>query len=572
MKKIYFCLSFLVCTPLFAQENDTIEKKNYGRVYGGLESNSQWYMNDKGTGVSQDEEPINGKPLRSNNYLLVNYQLNNFSAGVQVEAYEPHALLNYNPGFEGTDLATWYASYKTRKIEFTAGYFYEQFGSGMLLRAWEDRALGINTALRGGRIIFRPSDNIRLTALYGRQRTGFDVAKGDIYGFDSEFNLSKLFSFEESDLAFGASYVGRYEKIDRNRIPDPAFDDLTNAFSGRLNFIHSSFYASAEYSYKTKDGVLNAQNKLNNNFVKPGNALLVNLGYSTSGLGIDATLRRTENFKFLSEREPVTVDLTSSSLNYNDRVLNFTPALTKQHHSNLANIYVYQAQTKVDFISNTIMKAGETGGQIDIFYDIPEGKALGGKYGTNIAVNLSNWYNLPGDYRLTPAEYDTKFFGVGEKYFSDYNIEIRKQLAESWHSAFYYIRQYYNKTWQEGGDKVNTNIVTAEATYNFTPSRSIRLEGEHMWADADKKNWAGGTLELNLDDKYSLYVWDIYNYGNDDPDKQTHYYNVGGAYRIGATRIALNYGRQRGGLVCVGGVCRYVPESTGLTLNISTAF
>jgi len=571
MKKLLLLLLPFSIGSVFAQENDTIQenKKDYGRVYGGFESNSQWYLNDKGTGVNQDDEPINGKPIRSNNYLLVNYQLGGFSAGVQVEAYEPNALLNYNPGFKGTDLGTYYASYKTSKLELTAGYFYEQFGSGMLLRAWEDRALGINTALRGGRVIYRPANNVRLTGLYGRQRSGFGVSNGDIYGFDSDFNLSSLFKWEASDLSFGASYVGRYEEVN---LENPTFDNLTGAYSGRLNFIHDAFYASAEYSYKDKDGVLNAQNKLSNNFVKPGNALLVNLGYSKEGLGIDATLRRTENFKFLSEREPTTVDATSSTLNYNDKVLNFTPALTKQHHSNLANIYVYQAQTKVDFIGTTIMKAGETGGQIDIFYNFAKETAIGGKYGTNVAINASSWYNLAGDYRLAPAEYDTKFFGVGEKYYSDYNIEVKKQLSETWHTAFYYINQFYNKEWQEGGDKVKTNIVNAEAIYNFSPTRSIRLEGEHMWADADKKNWAGATLELNIDDKYSLYVWDIYNYGNDDTSKQTHYYNVGGAYRMGATRIAANYGRQRGGLVCVGGVCRFVPESTGFTLNISTAF
>lgn len=571
MKKLLLLLLPLSVGSLYAQEKDTIQenKKDYGRVYGGLESNSQWYLNDKGTGVNQHDAPISGKPIRSNSYLLVNYQYKGFSAGVQVEAYEPNALLNYNPGFKGTNVGTFYAAYKTGKFELTGGYFYEQFGSGMLLRAWEDRALGINTALRGGRIIYRPSDNVRLTALYGRQRTGFKVADSDIYGFDSDFNLSSLFGFETSDLSFGASYVGRYEKL-----PDgiAGFNALTGAYSGRVNFIHNSFYASAEYSLKDKDGVLNAQNKLDNNFVKTGNALLVNLGYSKEGLGIDATLRRTENFKFLSEREPTTVDATSSSLNYNDKVLNFTPALTKQHHSNLANIYVYQAQTKVDFIGTTIMKAGETGGQIDVFYNFAKESALGGKYGTNVAFNASSWYNLAGNYRLSPPDYSTKFFGVGEKYYSDYNIEVKKQLSDTWHTAFYYIQQFYNKEWQEGGDKVHTNIVNAEAIYNFTPTRSIRLEGEHMWADADKKNWAGGTLELNIDDKYSMYFWDIYNYGNDDETKRTHYYNVGGAYRIGATRIAANYGRQRGGLVCVGGVCRFVPESTGFTLNISTAF
>lgn len=565
MKKLLLLLLPFTVGSIYAQENDSVQKKDYGKIYGGFESNAQWYLNDKGRKIDHPEDPV-----RSNNYLLLNYQLKGFSAGIQVESYEQNALLNYNPGFKGTDIATYYASYKTSKLELTAGYFYEQFGSGMLLRAWEDRALGINTALRGGRIIYRPSDNVRLTALYGRQRTGFDVAHGDVYGFDSDFNVSSLLKFEQSDLSFGVSYVGRYEKLD---LPDPAFDALTNMTAVRFNFIHDAFYASGEYNYKEEDGVLNAQNELTNSFVKPGNAVILNFGYSKAGLGIDATLRRMENMKILSERTPTaTGDGLTTSLNFNDKVLNFTPALTKQHHSNLANIYVFQAQSKVDYVDPLIMKSGETGGQIDVFYDFEKGTAVGGKYGTKVAVNVSSWYNLPGEYRSVPAEYDTKFFGLGTKYFSDYNIEIKKRLSESWLTGFYYINQYYNKKWLEGGEVVNTNIVTGEATYNITPSKSIRFEAEHMWADADKKNWAGGTVEVNINDKYSFYVWDIYNYGNDDSSKQTHYYNVGGAYRVGATRIAANYGRQRGGLVCVGGVCRFVPESTGFSLSLSTAF
>lgn len=565
MRKLLLLLLPFTIGSLHAQENDTIQKKDYGKIFGGFESNAQWYLNDKGRKIDHPEDPV-----RSNNYLLLNYQIKGFSAGIQVESYEPNALLNYNPGFKGTDIGTYYASYKTSKLELTAGYFYEQFGSGMLLRAWEDRALGINTALRGGRVIYRPSDNVRLTALYGRQRSGFGVSDGDIYGFDSDFNVSSLFKFQQSDLSFGVSYVGRYEKLD---IPNPKFDALTNMTAVRFNFIHDAFYLSGEYNYKDKDGVLTPQNTLTNDFVKPGNAVLLNFGYSKSGLGIDATLRRMENMKILSERIPTaTGDLLTTSLNFNDKVLNFTPALTKQHHSNLANIYVFQAQSKVDFVDPTIMKAGETGGQIDIFYDFEKGTKFGGKYGTKIALNASSWYNLPGEYRSVPANYSTSFFGVGTKYFSDYNLEIKKRLSDSWITGVEYINQYYNKKWLEGGDLVKTNIVCAEATYNFTPSKSIRLEGEHMWADADKKNWAGATLELNLNDKYSLYVWDMYNYGNDDSSKRTHYYNMGGAYRIGATRVAANYGRQRGGLVCVGGVCRFVPESTGFTLSISTAF
>ena len=36
--------------------------------------------------------------------------------------------------------------------------------------------------------------------------------------------------------------------------------------------------------------------------------------------------------------------------------------------------------------------------------------------------------------------------------------------------------------------------------------------------------------------------------------------------------ISINYGRQRGGLLCVGGICRQVSPNTGLTLNITTSF
>jgi hypothetical protein len=348
---------------------------------------------------------------------------------------------------------------------------------------------------------------------------------------------------------------------------------LTNAFSGRINYSFKSFYASAEFDYKSKDGVLDQQNHINSDYAKPGNALLLNFGYSGDGLGIDATLRRIENMLFLSEREPTPVgDGVSTSLNFNDKVIGYIPALTKQHHGNLANIYVFQAQSRVDYIDPTRMKAGETGGQVDVFYNFAKDTPMGGKYGTDVALNVSSWYNLPGDYTYVPADYDANFFGVGETYFTDYNIEVKKQLAEKWHSTFYYITQYYNKEWLEGGDKVRSHILDAEATYNFTASRSIRVEGEHLWANADKKNWASATVEFSFNDQWSAYVWDMYNYGNDIESQQTHYYNLGGTFRKGATRVSLNYGRQRGGLVCVGGVCRFVPESTGISLSLSTAF
>lgn len=550
-------LIFLFSIVLFSQEK--------GDFFGGFESNSQWYLNDKGLKDEFNNPTVQpDQPVRSNNYLFLNYKYKNWSAGIQVEAYEENALLNYNPKFNETNVATYFVRYQNEKIDVTAGYFYEQFGSGLLFRSWEDRALGINNAIRGGRIIFKPVDYITLKTIYGQQRTGFDVTDSRIYGADLEIGISDALKFKGTDLTLGLTYVGRYEKLN---LPEQDFNDVTNGYSARINLNHESFYTSAEFDYKTKDAVVQITDQVNNGLVKPGNALLFNLGYSKKGFGIDGTFRRLENMSFFSERG-------AKGNQFNDRIMNFIPSLTKQHHYNLANIYVYQAQPNVILADVDIVKAGEIGGQIDVFYDVKKGTKLGGKTGLKIALNASNYNALGGTFTIgNPQDYQTDFFGFGKRMFSDYNIELTKKWNNKWQSIFSYINQYYNKKLvQETSGEINSNIVAAETTYRFTTTRSIRVLGEHLWADYDRKNWAGATVEFNYNSKLSFYVSDLYNYGNDLEYQRNNYYNVGGAYRKNSTRIALNYGRQRGGLVCVGGVCRFVPESSGLSLSVNTSF
>lgn len=557
--KIYQYLLLLLPITVLSQE------KAKASFFGGFESNAQWYLNDTGLKDEFNNPTVHPEdPIRSTNYLFLNFKYKNWSAGIQGEAYEKNALLNMNPKYVGRNVATYFAQYKTEKIDLTAGYFYEQFGSGLLYRSWEDRALGINNALRGGRVIFKPTKYLTFKSIYGQQRTGFDVANSTIYGMDAEVTLSDVLKYNTTTLSLGLTYVGRDEKTD---IENPKFNKLTNGFAGRLSLTHNSFYLSTEYDYKSKDAVVQVTDQIDNNLIKAGSAVLLNLGYSKKGFGIDGTFRRLENMSFFSERG-------AKGNSYNDRIMNFIPSLTKQHHYNLANIYVYQAQPNVILADKDLVKAGEIGGQVDVFYDVKKGTTLGGKNGMKLAFNFSNWNALGGTFYIyNPQDYKTDFLGFGKRYFTDYNFEVTKKWNSKWQTIFSYINQYYNKKMiQETSGEVNTNILAAEATYKFTASRSIRVVGEHLWADHDKKNWAGATAELNLNSKLSFFVSDLYNYGNDVDYLRNHYYNVGGAYRKKATRVALNYGRQRGGLVCVGGVCRYVPESSGLSLSLNTSF
>ncbi|WP_053990218.1 DUF6029 family protein [Mangrovimonas sp. TPBH4] len=540
-----------------------VQAQEYGQLSGGLESNSQYYVDDSKTGDFMEEDHF-----RSNNYLRLNYTYKNWFGNVQVESYEPRALLNYYPKYEGTDLGTFSFGYKSQKLEVTMGYFYEQFGSGLVLRTWEDRQLGINNALRGGRVTYRPFDAVEVTALYGRQRDGFEVSRGDVYGFNAELGLGTFLNFESTGLDFGFSYVGRYEELD---IENPNFEPMTNTFSTRLDFTEGNFYASGEYVLKGED-VYQELGRLSEDTYFDGNAFLLNLGFAQSGLGVDATFRRMENMTFYSQRDQGQYGNNP----YNQDVVNYLPALTKQHDYSLTNIYVYQSQPKLAF--NPLTKAGEIGGQIDVYKKFNRGTLLGGKYGTKIAFNYSNWYGLGGEFDVVEKTYESGgFFDFDKKYFREVSLEVRKKISSKWSTIVTVVDTYYNTKYvEERAGEANVFVAVAEATYKFGSGKSVRIEGSHLWSD-DKdhdraKNWAGGTLEYNFNSKFAIFATDIWNYGNPDEDRQIHYYNFGGSFTKGATRIGASYGRQRGGLVCVGGICRYVPQNTGFTLNIATAF
>lgn len=542
----------------------------HGQIIDGLnigfESNSAWYNDDKKTGPFRDEENNDkDKHFRANNYLKLDYNfLTKFTASVQIESYEPFALINYSTNFKGTNLGTYSLNYKSSKVNATLGHFYEQFGSGLILRNWEDRQLGINNALLGGKISYRPLGAFGFTILYGNHRVGFETSNGDIFGVNAELELESMFKWNETALNIGFSYVGREEEINRE---NPNYEALTRAYSGRIDFSHQNFYTSIEYVGKSDDAIVQV-NQVSNDFIKPGNAILFNAGYSKKGFGFDATFRRLENMSFFSDRK-------KSGNIFLENIINYTPGLTKQHDYLLTNIFVYQAQSAISFLDPGLLKVGEIGGQVDVFYNIKKDTFLGGKYGTKLAFNAAYWAGLEGDFDYANQDYTTELFEFGNKYFSDLNLEIRNKWSSKWRSTFYFVHQFYNKKEIEGifsAKPIETNIGVVESTHKLGNSKSIRLEAQKLWSDSEGHDWVGGTFEFNLSSKISFYVNDIYNNGDDSATSKTHYYNLGGSYNKGATRIGLNYGRQRAGLVCVGGICRFVPEATGLTATLSMAF
>jgi hypothetical protein len=79
-------------------------------------------------------------------------------------------------------------------------------------------------------------------------------------------------------------------------------------------------------------------------------------------------------------------------------------------------------------------------------------------------------------------------------------------------------------------------------------------------------------VQYTIAPKWFFALGDLYNYGNEVTDQQIHYYNVSAGFIKNTNRISVTYGKQREGILCVGGVCRFVPASNGITLTVISSF
>lgn len=553
MKKLILGAFLLMGTISFSQDN--------GYFFGGLESNSQWLMPDDAIGFEAPEDRF-----RANNYLQLNYSLGKFTAGVQYEAYLPTALLGYSDVWENQNgIGTYYLNFKNETLDITGGYFYEQFGSGLILRTWEDRQLGVNNAIKGLRVRFTPTENLDLTGIYGQVRNGFEVSEGVMQGLDANFDVSRALNIDAVDLKLGGSYVARYQTNGSN----DTIPSVVNAYGGRLDFVANNFYGGVEAITKDPDVLINEGTVVSPQLFD-GTALQVNLGYAQKGLGINTTFRRLENFSFYADR------YVEGNV-FNEEIVNYIPALTKQHDYLLSNIYVYNAQPRLLF-GDIEKRAGEVGGQVDVYFSFDK-ESFFGKYGTKLAGNFSYWAGLEATFNSEEQTYDPKFIGKGDRYFRDLNIEIKNRWSSKWNSIATFQDVIIDKGIAEGGPlgqqgDIRAQIAVIEATRRFEGGKALRMELQHLWIDksrknVDDKNWAGGVLEYNFNSAFTLYAADAWNY---EGEGEIHYYSFGGSYTKGPARFAMNYGRQRGGLICVGGVCRFVPTNTGLTANLVVTF
>ena len=519
-------------------------------VHGSVQSDILFPEKDYKIGTEDYKDKV-----LTNTYADVGLYSQFVDAGLRVE-YLEHPLPGFEPDFKGWGVPNIYVKGKYKGFELTAGDFYEQFGSGFILRTYEERSLGIDNSIRGGRLKVNALKGFRFTALGGIQRRFWDWSKESrVFGADVEFDLNdyvKSFSNKGIIWTFGASYVLKNEEKEDIIVPGTNFKlnlpKNVNAFDVRTHFYRGGLSLLGEFAWKGQDPSFD-----NNYTYRYGNALMLSAAYSKTGWSALLQVKRSEDMSFRSQRS---MSLTSAFLNN-------MPAFAYQHTYSLAALYPYATQAA----------PGEWAFQGAFAYTFKRKTALGGKYGTKLKLNVSYIRGLhhTGGEKFHNSLYGTdgghtSFFKMGELNYQDINLQLDKKITKEFHLNFMYMNQRYNQTVVEGhGGMINSNILVLEPKWKMSNKLTLRGEFQYLFTKQDKGDWAYGLLELSILPYLMVSVSDQWNCG----ETNLHYYmaTVTGNYR--RNRLMVGYGRTRAGYNCSGGVCRYVPASRGFQLAYS---
>ena len=524
-------------------------------VSGSIQSDILIPQDDEVIGTEHSEDK-----LLTNTYVDLKLGSKYVEAGTRFEFLQ-YPLPGYEPDFKGWGLPHFYVKGHYKNVEVTAGDYYEQFGSGFVLRAYEERSLGIDNALRGGRVVYQPCDGMTMKVLSGKQRRYWHHNSALVSGVDMEIGLEqfiKSLGTHDTRISVGGSWVNKHEDADDDAIFVDATHKLNlpeyvNAWDARVNLTHKGFNVLAEYAAKTQDPLFD-----NGYHYGRGSVAMLSTSYSKKGMSVLLQAKRSQGMSFRSRRSMSGI---SSSINH-------LPAFTHDQTYALAAQYPYATNPN-----------GEWAFQGEFGYTFKKGTKLGGQYGTKLKLNVSHVRGLDYDGLKNPVAtgrvigsdgYKSSFFKMGdETYYQDIDVQLEKRLSRDFQLILMYMNERYNMTVIEGhGGMITSDILIADGKYKFSPKMTLRCELQYQFCEGDDGDWAFGLAELSLAPHWMFTLSDMWNCGETD----IHFYQALVTYSIKSHRIQAGYGRTDAGFNCSGGVCRWVPATRGFTLSYNYSF
>lgn len=533
MKYLYinfkWVVLFFLVIVIFSQN----KTNGQGRLSGDYVINANIYDRDDRIGTNTTH--YLREMSSADSWLFLNYRLNNFQFSTRFDMFHNSPLFNPEEAFTGQGIGFYSASVDVAELNITAGMFYEQIGSGILFRAYEDRLLGLDYALEGVRLRYRISDGLSIMAFTGLQKYRFDRHEQVIKGINTEFNHY----FEESEISLlsGIGFLNRtLDRETMNRIADEINSyELEDRFIPKYNLYGMTIYNNlsfkrinwyAEVAAKTSEAVRNFDGVLQD---QDGFVLYSVLNYSMSGFGVSLQYKRNEHF--VMRTTPYTSELVG--------IMNYMPPLSKQHSYRLPARY-----------STASFESGEEGVQASVTYS-PDRK-------NTFTANFSYSTDLDNNHLF-------------REYYLDYSRRFSTDLktVTGIQSVLYNQDVFEGKP---GVPLVETITPFIEVVYRISRKHSLKTELQYLFTEQDYGHFAYALIEFNIVPNWSFAVSDMYNIKPLLDDEPIHYYSIFTSYRVRQTQFMLSYVKQVEGIVCTGGVCRLEPAFSGLRFSLTTNF
>lgn len=543
---VSLCISLII--PLYSQDS------NSGRFSGSLQANGNFFIKDSAIGAANTPQ-YESKKYGSEAWLNLNYNNKDFDAGIRFDMFINSNIVNPNGSYTAQGIGAWWAHKKLNNFDFRVGYIYDQIGSGIIYRAYEDRPLAIDNALYGIQMSYNLDPDWKIKIFGGKVKTFFNSSGPSIKGGSITGYITGKEGSEWS-FAPGAGLVNQTfddETIQKivanvsNYLPSEGIKLWNNNYATSVfnTFTYKNFSLYLEGAYKWNDVYIDPNAPLtlwNGTKTKgkfrddDGTVLFGSLNFSSGNLGVTVEGKRTENFRYR-------IDPFAEG---NFGAINFIPPMARQNTYRLTAFY-----------SPVTQELSEQAFQVDVTYKINKNVGL--------LVNTSYINDLDGNllYREVFTEANIKAKGkwviIGGLQFQTYNIAT-----------------YLTKI---GEPNVKTVVPYVDVLYKINPKKSVRAELQYMSTKQDRGSWVYGLVEFGIAPHWILTVSDMYNLASDEIKEKhtelknnTHYFTAGVVYSTGPSRFALNYVKQVDGIVCSGGVCRYEPAFSGVRLNVLTNF
>jgi len=549
-------LLLVVSVGLSAQEQQ-------GRFSGSLETNANFFLRDSLIGAANTPQ-YDRQLFGSEGWLNLNYSNWGFDFGLRYDYFNNSNLLNPTGSYTDQGIGMWYVKKRIDKLGFQAGYIYDQIGSGIIFRAFEQRPLLIDNALFGLKLDYQLAENWTIKAFTGRQKQQFDTYNSVVRGLNLEGYVQGD-SLSNWSLAPGFGVVARtlddatMSSLVANLNLYPTTDVFVPKYNAYAFTLYNTLTAGifswyVEGAYKTddpmndpfweieRDGVVTVGDKF---FSSDGTVVYSSLSIAPPKWGITLEAKRTENFSWRTRPQ--------SQLNRG--LISFLPPM--------ARINTYRLTARYNAATQDL---AELAFQADV------------RYAPSRKLSFNANYSYINDLD-------------GVKLYRELYTEVQYKHEKLWSLTSGLQLQNYNQERYEFKPNVpivETVIPYADFLYKIDRKHSVRVEGQYMLTGDDTKadakqdygDWVFGLVEVSLNGHWNLTASDMFNVapGKNSPvdengkKESLHFPRFDVYYTTGPTRLAMSYVKQVEGVVCTGGICRLEPAFSGVKFSANTSF